>query len=419
MYLYLDMSIQIYVFILVSTRDGVCPTPCFKPLASVKLFAVPFSTMEGAPKQMPIEQIMRLLQNMISPRTGERILFLTDYSSRSSSARLGRAELLLRWHKAASLLSEKGGFRVLPIVKYPDTGRQNAELPSTAATHDGGRVDNLPEFISSADIVIAMTEFSASAPLKNIAKKARHLRVVSMPGVTSEMEMAMAADYSLIAERGRRLLAVVQSAAGFEVTFDGGGTPRGTKLYLDTRASNWQLDAGICRMAGDFINFPSGELFTPPYEAATPEGRSLYGDSQTRGIWPVHSYSDGKIAFLHVERNRIVRVQGDCAEAERIIEDIARDERNANVAELGLGLNNAARCAPGVPVLEAEKAGPHIAYGRSDHFGSPSSHAGQVAASIHRDIVYTRDTPITATIHAVYQNGRQILIAERGKVVVV
>ena len=370
-------------------------------------------------KPMATEHIARLIQNMLSPRRGERMLFLTDYGSKPSTSRHSRDGLLLRWHTAASLLAEHTGFRVLPIVKYAEASSPNAELPPTAVTPDGGRIDDLPGFIASADIVIAMTEHSASAPLKNIAKKAAHLRVVSMPGVTAEMEPAMATDYSRIADRGARLLTVVQAATGFEVAFDGAGVPKNTRLFLDARANNWSLDAGICRMAGDFINFPSGELFTPLYEAATPEGRSLFGDSQTKGIWPVYSYKDRKAVFLHVEGNRITRVQGDSAEAARIIEDIARDERNANVAELGLGINEAARCAPGVPVLEAEKAGPHIAYGRSDHFGSPGSHAGKVPASTHRDIVYTRSTPITATIHAVYPNGRKLLIAERGKVVVV
>ncbi|MCX6771723.1 MAG: hypothetical protein NTX79_06730 [Candidatus Micrarchaeota archaeon] len=372
-----------------------------------------------AAKPMPAEQIARLIQNMLSPRRGERMLFLTDYGSKPSASHHSRDSLLSRWHAAASLLAEHTGFRVLPIAKYAESPSPNAGLPRTAVTPDGGRVDDLPALIASADIVIAMTENSASAPLKNIARKAAHLRVVSMPGVTTDMEPAMAADYSRIAGRGSRFLAVVQAAIGFDVAFDGAGVPRGTKLYLDARASNWQLDAGMCRMAGDFINFPSGEVFTPLYEAATPEGRSLYGDSQTKGIWPVYSYKDRKVAFLHVEKNRIVRVQGDSAEATRIIEDIARDERNANIAELGLGINDAARCAPGVPVLEAEKAGPHIAYGRSDHFGSPSSYAGKVEASIHRDIVYTRSTPITASVYAIYPNGTKLLIAERGKVVVV
>ena len=401
------MSITIYVFISLSTRG----------FASVKLFAAQFSIMDAKP--MATEHIARLIQNMLSPRRGERMLFITDYGSMPSTGRFSREGLLSRWHAAASLLAEHTGFRVLPLVKYAEALSPNSELPSAAITSDGGRVDNLPDFIASADIVIAMTEHSASAPLKNIAKRAAHLRVVSMPGVTSDMEPAMAADYSRIAERGSRLKSVVEAATGFEVAFDGSGVPRGTKLYLDTRASNWALDAGICRVAGDFINFPSGELFTPLYEGVTPDGRSIYGDSQTKGAWPVYSYKDRKVSILHVDKNRITRVQGDSAEASRIIEDIASDERNANIAELGLGINDAARCAPGVPVLEAEKSGPHIAYGRSDHFGSASSHAGKVMASTHRDIVYTRNTPITATIHAIYQNGNRLLIAEKGKVVVV
>ena len=401
------MSVTIYMFICLSTRR----------LASVKLFASQLSTMDAKP--MATEHIARLIQNMLSPRRGERMLFLTDYGGMPSASRFSRDSLLARWHASASLLAEHTGFRVLPLAQYAESPSPNADLPMTAVTSDGGRIDNLPEFISSADIVIAMTGHSASAPLKNIARRAAHLRVVSMPGVTSDMEPAMAADYSRIAERGSRLMSVVEAAMGFDVSFDGAGVPRGTKLYLDTRASNWALDAGICRVAGDFINFPSGELFTPIYEAATPEGRSIHGDSQTKGVWPVYSYKDRKVALLHVDQNRITRVQGDSAEAARIIEDIASDERNANIAELGLGINDSARCAPGVPILEAEKAGPHIAYGRSDHFGSPSSHAGKVMASTHRDIVYTRSTPITATIHAVYPNGNRLLIAEKGKVVVV
>ena len=368
---------------------------------------------------MGAASIARLLETMLSPKGAERLLFLTDYPSRPSTKAHGRQELLLRWHKAASQLAEQKGFRVLPIVRYPETGKNNAELPKTAVTHDGGHVDNLPDLIAASNIVIAMTEYSASAPLKNIAARAHSLRIVSMPGVTSDMEGAMAADYAAIETRGKKLLAVVGSAIGFELLFDGAGMPRNTKLYIDTRASNWLLDAGACRNNGDFVNFPSGELFTAPYEGVSPEGRREFGDSQTSGIWPVYSHTDKKVAFLKVEKNRITRVQGDSDAAKRIIEDIATDENNANVAELGLGLNDKARSGPLVPILESEKAGPHIAYGRNDHFGTPLTLCGKVRSSVHQDFVYTRDTPITCTIHAVYQNGNRVLIAERGKVVVV
>ena len=60
------MSITIYVFISLSTRG----------FASVKLFAAQFSIMDAKP--MATEHIARLIQNMLSPRRGERMLFITD-----------------------------------------------------------------------------------------------------------------------------------------------------------------------------------------------------------------------------------------------------------------------------------------------------------------------------------------------------
>lgn len=370
--------------------------------------------------KMDAGAIARLIATIAAPKQGERILFLTDYPDGKPDRKAqGRASLVARWYEAAGLLAQQTGCNLLPLVKYRETGKNNADLPKTAATQGGGYVDNLPGLVASANIVFAMNAFSATAPLKNIAAKAHSLRVVSMPGVNAEMEPAMSADYEKIDDRGKRLLAVVKSATAFEVVFDGAGIPRGTMLHVDTRASNWILDSGMCHNAGDFINFPSGELFTPPYEGVSPEGRREFGDSKTTGTWPVYSYEDRKVVFLKVEKNRITRVQGDSAEAARIIDDIAKDENAANVAELAFGLNEKARAGGDVPVLEKEKAGPHLAYGRDDHFGTPLTLAGKVKANVHVDYVYTRDTPITATIFAIYPNGLRMLIAERGKVVAV
>ena len=371
-------------------------------------------------RRMKTEGIAALIETIAAPKQGERMLFLTDYpDGKMDAKRLGRQQLVNRWYEAAALVSQKKGCVLLPLVKYRETGKNNSDLPKTAATQGGGYVDNLPELVQSANIAIAMNEFSATAPLKNISARAPSLRVISMPGVTADMEPAMSSDYKKIEARGQKLLAAIKSATGFEITFDGSKVPHGTKLHVDTRANNWILDSGMCHRAGDFINFPSGELFTPPYEGVSPEGRRELGDSKTSGVWPVYSYSDQKVAFLKVEKNRIVRVQGDSEEAARIIDEIAKDENAANVAELAFGLNEAARAGEFVPVLEKEKAGPHLAYGRNDHFGTPLTLAGKVRANVHVDYVYTRDTPITATIFAIFPNGNRMLIAERGKVVAV
>ena len=372
---------------------------------------------EGGMKR---ERIASLLDGILSPKQGERLLFLSDYSDgKADAARQGRRELVIRWYAAAGILAKEKGLNLLPLVIYRETGKNNADLPKTAVTQGGGHVGDLHELIKSSNIAIAMTTYSATAPLKNLAASAQSLRGITMPGVNAEMEGAMAADYGTIEDRGKRLLSVVRSATGFEIVFDGAGVPRGTMLHIDTRANNWILDAGACRAAGEVINFPSGELFTPPYEGVSPEGRREFGDSNTSGMWPVWSPKDNKIAFLKVEKNRIVRVQGDSIEAGRIIDEIAKDENAANIAELGLGINEKARGGADVPVLEREKAGPHIAYGRNDHFGTPLTLAGKVRANVHVDYVYTRETPITATVFAIYPNGKRVLIAERGKIVAV
>ncbi|MCX8195005.1 MAG: hypothetical protein N3G22_02770 [Candidatus Micrarchaeota archaeon] len=372
------------------------------------------------PKPMDIGEISNLIDSLIAPQEKERMIFLTDFPPGAiDEKRKAREKFLFRWYGAAQELASKKNFRLLPLVKYPETGKHNSELPRTAATHDGGHIDDLPAFISSANIAIAITEFSASAPLKNLSAISPNLRVVSMPGVDASMENAIMVDYRKMEERGKRLLAVVQNASLMEITFSGAGIPYGTKLAVDVRTGNWLLDSGSCKKKGDFTNLPAGELFAIPYEGIDTDGRARFGESQTAGIWPVYSPLDKKVAFLKVERNRIVRVQGDCIEAERIIEDIAQDENNANIAELGFGINEKARAGENIPILEREKAGPHLAYGRNDHFGSPATITGKVRASTHFDYVYSRETPISATIYAVYSSGKKVLIADKGKVVAV
>lgn len=369
---------------------------------------------------MGIARIASLLETIVCPQQGERMIFLTDYAEGKQDAlRAGRHRMAQEWHQAASLICEKKGCKVLPLVKYREVGKNNADLPKTAATSGGGHVDDLPALVASANIAIAMTHWSASAPLKNIAARAASLRVVSMPQVDEKMEEAMGADYVEIERRGKLLLAAIKEAVGFEITFAGAGVPIGTRLHVDTRVNNWILDSGMCRKGGDFINFPSGELFTAPYEGVSPEGLRLLGESKTSGVWPVYSASDQRVVFLKVEKNRIARVHGDSALAKKIIEDIAQDENNANIAEIAFGLNESARSGEEVPVLEKEKAGPHLAYGRNDHFGSPLTLCGKVKASVHQDFVYTPDTPINATVYAIYPNGKMLLIAQRGRVVVV
>jgi leucyl aminopeptidase (aminopeptidase T) len=363
-----------------------------------------------------VEKISSLIDTILEPKQNERFLFITDYQEKMSEEDKDRRNLVLKWYSAAKVLSAKKKFKLLPLVVYKETLKHNADLPKTAATIDGGHVNDLVSFLGSADIIVTMTKYSASAPIKKAASKSA--RVVSMPGIREDMEPAMLADYKKIGERAQKLVSILQNAVEIELVFDGAEIPKGTVLFVDVRKSKWFIDSGICKNKGDFINFPSGEVFAAPYEGISEQGRLLLGESKTRGIWPIYSFQDKKVAFLKVEKNKITKVTGDSVEALRIIEDIAKDQNAANIAEVAFGLNEKARDGPDIPILEKEKAGPHIAYGRNDHFSDPFSFSGKVQANVHIDYVYTQNTPITVSAFAIFENGNKVLIAQRGKVVI-
>ena len=85
-------------------------------------------------------------------------------------------------------------FTVSPLLGFPATGANNADLPESGVLGDDEvRVEDA---LTQSTLVIAMTEFSATAPLAKLAADNDDFRAASMPGVEERMEgTALAADY--------------------------------------------------------------------------------------------------------------------------------------------------------------------------------------------------------------------------------
>jgi|GEM_PF-903913 len=356
-----------------------------------------------------------LINSALRPKKGEKMLFVTDEPNGSLDAeRQDRRDLLLRWLKAASNLSKKAGFQVLPLLKYAEPGKHNAHFPSDGL-FGGEPVSNLVDIIKSADIVVAMTTYSQTADLKGIATQTGSVRGLSMPTVVSSNESAMSVDHDAMNELGSKAMGMVKTAVGFEVIFKGRGVAEPASIYVDARHANWHMSPGFSRNPGDgFTNLPGAEFYCTPYEGVHPDALAAIGESQTKGAWPVYSAEDGQTVFLRVEKNRIVEVPGDSAFAKKLRNLIKEDPNAANVAELGFGLNPNARLGN---VLEEEKAGIHIAYGKNVHFGKEGSWSGVVDASTHQDVVYAHISPIRADVYAVFEDGRRMVVALGGKVI--
>lgn len=290
------------------------------------------------------------------------------------------------------------GNKTLPLIQYPATGAHNADLPEN--TIDG---KPLKETLKTCNIIVAMTEFSATAPLAALAHASDgKLRAASMPGVLRRMEKtALAADYKDVARKVDALSKRLSRAVSASITFS-----TGQHVEFDLRFRTARKDDGLCRRHGEnpIINLPSGEAFIVPYE-----GERKGDPSRTAGRIPV--YDDGETVILEIKSNRIADVQGTGNSAKYLREYFELEPARRNVSELGLGCNELAIVTGNV--LEDEKAGLHWAYGRSEHLGGtvgPEAFA-KPEYVVHRDIVYARDCPIgIADLFLRYEEGDEELI---------
>ncbi|MBN1269848.1 MAG: aminopeptidase [Kiritimatiellae bacterium] len=329
----------------------------------------------------------KLLQDVFAPQPGERVVVLADLPRdrfKNTPDWTDRRRMAEEWRAGFASL----GLDVLPLVSYPATGSSNAELPENGEME--GRPVRLADVVASCNIAVAMTEFSATAPLTEWMKASSgRLRAASMPGVLRRMEQtALAADYVEVGRKARILAERLTRAESAEVTFSTGHVVR-----FDLRHRRARADDGHCRPGRhtQAINLPGGEAFIVPYEGEIP------GDpSGTSGTLPVNR--DGETVLLEVKGNRIVNVAGRGAAAVELRSFFETDPARCNVAELGFGCND--RAVVTGNVLEDEKAGMHWAYGRSEHLGGmtgPSAFS-RPEHVVHHDIVYAPGCPITASL---------------------
>lgn len=352
--------------------------------------------------------LQKLFVDVFDPQPGETALVLIDMphgAIHDLPAWEQRRAMAARWHAALCDLGRQRGFTVLPLTSYPATGSHNAQLP--AEGQQDGQLVRLEELAAQVTLLLALTQFSASAPLVGWTQRYPRLRVASMPLIAPEMEQtALAADYALVARSCRRLYERLAAADYARVSFSNGDL-----LTLDLRFREPHVDDG--RLPPDkapprLINLPGGEVFTAIYEGERPGV-----PSETRGVLPVEWRGD--IIRLEIERNRVTDVLGRGEAADDLRTFLALDAARRNVAELGLGCNPMARVWGNV--LEDEKAGPHIALGRSEHLGGVTGPGAFSDPSYvwHYDFVYARESPLhVAELRLVDARGQEEVLIVNG-----
>lgn len=303
-----------------------------------------------------------------------------------------RREMAADW---AALLESQHDVLALHtrLVFFRNAHTNNGDLPADGAwLHRGGVHPASAEVLSDEPIIswedlfathsilIAPTQYSATAPLK-VAARSAAIRAATMPGFRADMIPALRLDYGEVNRRVVALAALLDDADGADLVF---GTPDGeARVHLDLRYRTAHASGGLIPNPGTAGNLPSGEAYIVPYEGERP------GEpSRTAGVLPVEF--DGEVVRYLITGNRAVAVLPGGAHADAERDRLSREPAYGNLAELGLGVLAAFGIVPVGEVLLDEKLGLHIAFGRSDHFGGQvgPTNFSSPGAVVHIDRVY-------------------------------
>ncbi len=343
-------------------------------------------------------ELVKLIRRVFRPRRGETAMaILTDLPDAEvpdhPQWRL-RRELAAEWVAELRREREALGLEV-ELFLYRNIRRNNADLPvrAWAATRTplpASAEDLDPEtgilfsdVFAAFPILIAVTELSATAPLK-LAAKTFGFRAATMPGFSAAMVPALRLDYTEINRRVQVLKKLLDHAGQARLVFtvDGGDTH---ELTFDLRHRTSHASGGLLLEPGTAGNLPSGEAYIVPYEGEV-EGEPTL----TAGFLPVEL--EGEVVLYRVESNRAVAVVSEGPASRHEAEHLTAEPAYGNLAELGLGVLSDFGIEPIGEILLDEKLGLHIAFGRSDHFGGRVG-AGDFScpeAVVHQDRVYIR-----------------------------
>ncbi len=333
------------------------------------------------------DELVEFVERVFAPRGSDRGLALLfdrpDERLPDHEDWRQRRDLARDWAERLGRREKELGMPVR-LYSYRNVRTNNADLPPLLRQEDSGEERPTEEIFRANTLFLALTELSATAPLK-VAAPRYDLRAGTMPGFRAAMLPALRIDAVEVDRRCRVLADLLSRASHAVIRFRVAGTTH--RLDLDLRFRVGHSSGGLLRLPGTAGNVPSGESYIVPYE-----GERAGDPSGSRGTLPVQ-FEDGMVVY-EVANNRVIRVSGEGPAVERERAALAQEPAYANLAELGLGVLGAFGIQPIGEVLLDEKLGPHIAFGRSDHFGGQvgPSHFSSPDRVVHIDRVYLPET---------------------------
>ncbi len=377
-------------------------------------------------KNLTFDELMQLLRSVfaLKVREGELTILvdLPDEKVPDNDGWFDRRQIAGEWYNALTENALRTPFSEVNLCTYKNVGSNNNDLPPFVkkireylgdASLGAGMLVSLDEVLASSSVAIALTELSATAPLKMLARKFQ-FRGASMPGFLRVMIPTLSLDYEKVHDRVVQFKDRLERAEAVRVVLSAAG--KTYESVFDLRYRTAHASGGLMREEGVVANLPSGEAYITPYE-----GEKEGVKSRTAGFLPVQFGKE--IVVYRLENNRAVEVMtnGEQSRKERAM--LEEEPAYGNIAEVGIGvLGEWGVQAVGSTLLD-EKLGLHIAFGRSEHFGgvtSPGSFRNPKNV-VHIDRVYVPSVQPMISVDEVtfvYEDETQETIIRHGKYLV-
>lgn len=301
----------------------------------------------------PQEQLDRALETVIGRclgvRPGESVLVIGDFGEGDSQA------LAVALRDAAA---RHGADAVLTLMDA--RANDGAEPPASVAAA-----------LAACDVYVIPTSRSLSHTEARRQATQAGARGATLPGVTAGMlARMMAIDFDALKARTLQITELLGAADSAHVT-----CPNGSDLTLDLTDRRGLADYGEISSGAKFGNLPAGEGFVAPLSG---RGTLAATSLAPLGISP-------EPVLLTVADGHLTAADGPLG-PEFLQRLQAHGPHGTNVAELGVGTNDAAILTGNV--LEDEKilGTVHVAFGASAGIG------GTVSVPIHLDVVVVEAT---------------------------
>ncbi len=273
-------------------------------------------------------------------------------------------------------IGEELNFSSCAIYSYLKTGGSNLDPDDTFYNETGEPCSLRGDICSNYDIILAISDFSLTAPLTALAKEFG-FRGATLHGVNEIiLSSGLSVDYNQISTQAESFRSLLDGADSFTLNYE--CLRKKYSLNIHCGGQTAQKSHGLCPPGRpDVANLPAGEVYFVPTGAD--------------GSFPFR-FSDGTLSEMVVENGSIVRttkISGDDEVINQRMIQLREDPATGVIGELGFGT----QLLPfsGKDIQDEKIFGTcHIATGRSDHLGGhliPELFACKKNAS-HDDILF-------------------------------